>query len=149
MEPEHVEPNDAPASGRRSRIEQLADKFAAGLLMPRTSLDQLIDPRRIESLDHLAEVAARLRVSPVALAWRLFNLKRIDELMCQALRACAARDAAVTTPKRYSLTFVSMLQTALKRGRLSARKAAKALAMGVPELGELFFEHSLSSPFEL
>lgn len=57
----------------------MADNFAAGLLMPRTSLDQLIDPRRIESLDHLAEVAARLRVSPAALAWRLFNLKRIGE----------------------------------------------------------------------
>jgi len=149
MEPEHVESNDAPVSGKRSRIEQLADSFAAGLLMPRTSLDQLIDPRRIDSLDHLAEVAARLRVSPVALAWRLFNLKRIGEPMCQALRACAARDTTTTTPKRYSRSFVVMLHGAIERGRLSARKAAKAMAIGLPHLADLFAEHSLPVPFEI
>lgn len=149
MPPDHIEANDAPPGGKRSRIEQLADSFAAGLLMPRASLDALIDPRERGSVQHLADVAVRLQVSPKALAWRLLNDKRIDQTTCDALRACTARETSVGLPKRYSLSFVSMLHAAIDRGRLSARKAAKALSMGLPQLAELFTEHSLSAPFEL
>jgi len=149
MPPEHVECNETPGAGKRPRIEQLADNFAAGLLMPRASLDQLIDPRTIGSVEHLAEVAAQLHVSPTALAWRLFNARRIGQAACDELRNCAAREVTASTPKRYSLSFVSMLHAAVEHGRLSARKAAKAMAMSLPQLAELFTEHSLPAPFEL
>ncbi|PIQ10258.1 MAG: DNA-binding protein, partial [Hydrogenophilales bacterium CG18_big_fil_WC_8_21_14_2_50_58_12] len=77
MKPDHRESNSIEDRNKKKRIEQLADNFAAALLMPCASLDKLIDSDRQNDIAHLCEVAALLRVAPVALAWRLFNLKRI------------------------------------------------------------------------
>lgn len=148
MQPEHRESNSFEARGRTKRIEQLANNFAAALLMPRSSLEQLIDQRRIGDVGHLADVAHELRVAPVALAWRLFNMKWIDDATRQALLQEHQRMSTAGTPKRLSLNFVTMLHTAIDKGRLSVRKAAKALGMTLPQLAELFTEHSLPPPFE-
>lgn len=147
MRPEHRESNSLEARGRTKRIEQLANNFAAALLMPRSSLEQLIDPRSIGDVGHLADVAHELRVAPVALAWRLFNMKWIDDATCQALRQEHQRPSTAGTPKRLSLNFVTMLHTAIDKGRLSVRKAARALGMTLPQLADLFTEHSLPAPF--
>jgi Zn-dependent peptidase ImmA (M78 family)/transcriptional regulator with XRE-family HTH domain len=149
MKPEHRESDSSEERGKRKRIEQLADNFAAALLMPVASLDQLIDQRRANDVEHLAEVAAELRVSPAALAWRLYNIKRINDDTLNALKQLQQRDSITGTPKRFSLNFVVMLHKAIDRGELSARKAAKAMDMSLPQLGELFVEHSLLAPFEL
>lgn len=149
MKPDHRESNSFEARGRAKRIEQLADNFAAALLMPSQSLGQLIDPRRCSDIDHLADVAAELRVCPIALAWRLYNMKRIDAATRDGLRKERQRSSAGRKPKRFSDSFVSMLHTAIDRGQLSARKAAKAMGMSLPMLCDLFAEHSLPAPFEL
>ena len=147
MRPEHRESNSLEARGRAKRIEQLANNFGAALLMPRASLEQLIDQRHIGDAGHLADVAHELRVSPAALAWRLFNMKVIDDATRQALQQEHQRPSTTGTPKRLSVNFVTMLHTAIDKGRLSVRKAAKALGMSLPQLAELFTEHSLSVPF--
>lgn len=147
MQPDHRESNSFEARGRTKRIEQLANNFAAALLMPRSSLEQLIDRRRINDVDHLVDIASELRVTPVALAWRLFNMKLIDGPTCQRLQQERQRSSTTGTPKRLSSKFVSMLHTAIDRGRLSVRKAAKALGMSPPQLADLFAEHSLPAPF--
>lgn len=147
MRPEHRESNSFEARGRAKRIEQLANNFAAALLMPRSSLEQLIDQRRIGDVDHLANVASELRVAPVALAWRLFNMKWIEKAACMALQQEHQRPSTAGTPKRLSINFVTMLHTAIDKGRLSVRKAAKALGMTLPQLADLFTEHSLPVPF--
>ncbi len=147
MRPEHRESNSFEARGRTKRIEQLANNFAAALLMPRSSLEQLIDRRRIGDVGHLADVAHELRVAPVALAWRLFNMKWVDDAMRQALQQEHQRPSTAGTPKRLSHNVVTMLHTAIDKGRLSVRKAAKALGMTLPQLADLFTEHSLSIPF--
>lgn len=116
--------------------------------MPRSSLEQLIDQRRIGDVGHLADVAHELRVAPVALAWRLFNMKWIDDATRQALLQEHQRLSTAGTPKRLSLNFVTMLHSAIDKGRLSVRKAAKALGLTLPQLAELFTEHSLPPPFE-
>lgn len=149
MKPEHRESNSVQERGRHRRVEHLANNFGAALLMPTSSLDQLIDRRRIQDTGHLAEVAAQLRVAPVALAWRLFNLNWIDRRTCDGLCREPQRANLAGTPKRFSQSFVTMLQRAIDRGRLSARKAAKALGMSMPQLADLFAEHSLPAPFEL
>ncbi|MCA7082318.1 helix-turn-helix domain-containing protein [Cupriavidus cauae] len=149
MKPDHRESNSFEARGRAKRIEQLADNFAAALLMPSQSLQQLIDPRRCSDIDHLVDVAAELRVCPIALAWRLYNMKRIDAATREGLRKERQRSSAGRKPKRFSDSFVSMLHTAIDRGQLSARKAAKAMGMSLPMLNDLFAEHSLPAPFEL
>ncbi|ACL05401.1 helix-turn-helix domain protein [Desulfatibacillum aliphaticivorans] len=150
MKPKHREPNEPEAPGRRDRVEQLADNFAAGLLMPEAALDQLIDSRYIRDIQHLADVAAQLKVSLASLAWRLFNLKRIDKATCEALLKQKHQPLShPSIPKRYSRSFVSLLYEAIDKGRLSARKAAKALGMSLPMLSDLFIEHSMEAPFEL
>lgn len=149
MKPDHRESNSAEERGRTKRIEQLANNFAAALLMPSSSLEELIDQRRSTDVTHLADVAAELRVAPSALAWRLYNMKRIDEDARDALVHERQRASLAGTPKRFSRTFVTMLHRAIDRGQLSARKAAKAMGMNLTLLSELFAEHSLPAPFEL
>lgn len=149
MKPDHRESNSIEDRNKGKRIEQLANNFGAALLMPRASLDQLIDPKRYHDIPHLCEVAALSRVAPVALAWRLFNLKLINADTRRELSQVKQRPSVSGPPKRFSPTFVKMLHEALENGRLSARKAAKAMGLGLGALTELFTQHDLTAPFEL
>lgn len=149
MKPDHRESNSIEDRNKKKRIEQLADNFAAALLMPRTSLDKLIDRDRLDDIAHLCEVAALLRVAPVALAWRLVNLNLIGEDIRRNLSLQKQRSSVSGPPKRFSTDFVRMLHEALENGRLSARKAAKAMGLGLGGLTELFAQYDLSAPFEL
>jgi len=148
MQPEHRETNSQEDRTKGKRIEQLADNFAAALLMPMESLNTLIDPDRREEAAHIADVAGRLRVTTQALGWRLFNLKWISDSTRAALSYERPTRFPATQPNRYSLGFVVMLHKAIDGGQLSARKAAKALGMNLTQLAELFPEHGLAVPFE-
>jgi Zn-dependent peptidase ImmA (M78 family)/transcriptional regulator with XRE-family HTH domain len=149
MKPEHRESNAVEDRNKGRRVEQLANSFAAALLMPRTALDALIDRNRVDDIAHLGEVAALLRVAPVTLAWRLFNLKRIGDDTRHSLSQQKQRPSVSFPPRRFSPTFVKMLHDALERGRLSARKAAKATGLGPGGLLELFAQYDLTAPFAL
>jgi Zn-dependent peptidase ImmA (M78 family)/transcriptional regulator with XRE-family HTH domain len=149
MKPDHRESNSIEERNKGKRIEQLANNFAAALLMPRASLNKLIDGSRQGDIAHLCEVAALLRVAPVALAWRLFNLKLIGDDTRRALSQEKQRPSVSGPPKRFSVSFVRMLHEALENGRLSARKAAKAMGLGLGGLTELFAQYDLPAPFEL
>ena len=148
MKPDHRESNSVSERGRTQRIEQLANNFAAGLLMPTRVLEQLIDKRHITDTEHLADVAGELRVAPVSLAWRLFNMGWINKATREALRQAGVRAPVSGPPKRFSPSFVRLLHRAVDRGRLSARKAAKVMGMSLPQLADLFAEHSLAAPLE-
>ncbi|MCW8207935.1 helix-turn-helix domain-containing protein [Verminephrobacter aporrectodeae subsp. tuberculatae] len=149
MKPDHRESNSFEERSKGKRIEQLANSFAAALLMPSASLDQLIERGHPGDVAHLCQVAALLRVAPTALAWRLFNLKRIGADTRHRLAQKKQRPSVSGPPKRFSPTFVKMLHEALENGRLSARKAAKATGLGLGGLTELFAQYALSAPFEL
>lgn len=150
MKPTHRESNSTDEQLiHKKRIEQLADNFAAALLMPKNSLERFIDRRQINNIAHLAEIAAQLRVTPVALAWRLYNLKWINDEILNLLKQERQRSSTPSTPKRFSSIFVVMLHRAIDCGRLSARKAAKTMGMDLSQLTDLFTEHSLPAPFEL
>jgi len=158
MEPQHQEA-DAPEErfrglasedrNKAKRIENLADNFAAALLMPLESLGVLIDPKRRDDTAHLAEAAARLHVTTKALGWRLFNLGWINEDTRRALATERPDRAPSPMPNRYSMGFAAMLHKAIDDGRLSARKAAKALDMNLTQLAMLFTDYGLDQPFEL
>mgnify|MGYP001766816548 FL=1 len=149
MKPDHRESNSVEDRNKGKRIEQLANSFAAALLMPRASLEKLIDRDHPDDIAHLCEVAALLRVAPVTLAWRLFNLKLIGDDTRRSLSQEKQRPSVSGPPKRFSPTFVKMLHEALENGRLSARKAAKAMGLGLGGLIELFAQYDLTAPFEL
>lgn len=149
MKPDRRESNALEERNKGKRIEQLANNFAAALLMPRASLDQILDRDRCPDIAHLREVAALLRVAPVALAWRLFNLKRIGDDTRRDLSQEKQRPSVSGPPKRFSASFVRMLHEALDHGRLSARKAGKVMGGGLGGLNELFAQYDLPAPFEL
>jgi len=158
MEPKHRETNAfdnrsrnaGPADRSNSkRIERLADNFSAALLMPLESLTVLVDPKRREDSAHLAEAAARLRVSTDALGWRLFNLGWINEATRRALASQRPDWTPQPIPDPYSPSFAALLHKAIDQGRLSARKAAKALDLNLTQLASLFTDYGLDQPFEL
>lgn len=152
LTPERREDPDAKPiiRGKRmeQRIEQLADNFAAAVLMPKASLTKLIDPAGFVDPQHLASVASELQVSNSALAYRLFNLKMIDKPTRDALCAMAS-GVHNTTPKTLSTSFVALLHDGIVRGHVSARKAAKALSMTLEQLATLMQEHDKTVPFSV
>jgi len=149
MEPERRESNSFGdrSTAHSKRIEQLADNFAAALLMPRSALDAFIDPECAKDAGHLAEVAHRLHVSTEALGWRLKSLGRIDDATRLALVGIRREPAAEELPKLFSSSFVKELHVALDRGRLTARKAAQALGMSLGDVASLFEAYELHDPF--
>jgi len=149
MKPSHRESNSVADRKGSHRIEQLANCFAAALLMPTSSLDVFIETEKAGDVGHLAEVAAKLRVSNEALSWRLFQLGRVDKSTQKALAASKSIGVKEDAPKPFSPAFVSMLHNALDRGWLTARKAASAMDMSLGELKEVFAVHEMPSPFDL
>ena len=149
MRPDHRESNSMEARHGAKRVEQLADNFVAALLMPRASLDALIGPTQGADAEHLADIAWQLGVTPVALGWRLFNLKRIDAASRDALFQIKRDEDDGPAPPLFSRRFVTMLHSALDRGLLSARKAAKSLGFPLSELTALFATYGMSALFEL
>lgn len=146
MAPDHRESNSFAERKRTRRVEQLADNFAATLLMPKASLDAFIDPKHHKDARHLVEVAAKLKVSTDALGWRLRALGRIDEATRMALVQAPRAPLTDDVPNLFSERFAKELHVALDKGRLSARKAAKALGMTLSELAQLFVTYELSDP---
>lgn len=135
--------------GKIWKIEKLADNFAAGLLMPTSSLRSMIGDR-VEDLGHLRTVADKLRVSPAALAYRLLNAKMISEVQMDRLKDQTSGLPKSDPPKRFSPSFVDLVFCGVQGGQVSARKAAKAIGVTLPGLMDLFEEHSKQpAPFAL
>ncbi|MET3106422.1 Zn-dependent peptidase ImmA (M78 family)/DNA-binding XRE family transcriptional regulator [Oxalobacteraceae bacterium GrIS 2.11] len=149
MEPDHRESNSFEIRATNRRTEQLADNFAAALLMPSASLERLIDPKRSNSIEHLVEVAAALHVSPVALGWRLVNLKKIDKAICQQLTGISSQLASTEMPRQFSFEFIVLLQEAIDKGWISPRKAAKIIVGDLDDLSKIFIQYGLKVPFDL
>jgi Zn-dependent peptidase ImmA (M78 family) len=149
LTPERRENLDAKPPRRYARVEQLADNFAAALLMPRASLTKLIDPARFDDAQHLAEVARDLQVSTRALAFRLLNARMIDKRTCAALQEVRFPKVPSPEPKLFSQSFVSLLHDGIARGHVSARKAAKALSMTLEALDSLMRDYNKTAPFSM
>jgi Zn-dependent peptidase ImmA (M78 family)/transcriptional regulator with XRE-family HTH domain len=147
INPDHRESNSIEERSKTKRTEQLADNFASALLMPNNSLIKLI--KDYNDINHLCEVAAKLKVAPVALSWRLFNLKLIDDKVRLNLSHQKQLPSTSNIPQRFSFSFVKMLHSALEHGGVSARKAAKAVGLGLGDLIELFSQYNLNAPYDL
>jgi Zn-dependent peptidase ImmA (M78 family) len=130
-------------------VEQFANNFAAALLMPRDSIEKFVDPRSLNEPTHIQSVAMELQVSTAALAYRLLNLDLIKKPYADSLAAMSDSGQTSPSPKLYSKNFATLLFETIDRGRLSARKAAKALGMNLLQLSHHFEEHDLSAPFEV
>jgi hypothetical protein len=162
MKPERVESAteawDQPrlrSQKRNLRIEQLADSFGAGLLMPSWELDRLGQPHG-DLVVWLTAAAAELGVSGRALKWRLVNSKRYPEakhVLNEELDAAA--DASVSglgaddIPLPFSRSFMETVVRAIEAGHLSGGRSAQLLDMSKSDVGRLCDAYDLQRPVEL
>ena len=157
MAPAHIE-EEGNLSRSQKRVEQLADNFSAGLLMPRHLVLGLTNKVALPSDDAAAsqwirETAAQLCVSGQAMKWRLVALKLLkrtaaERISDNALRTDPAGDAA-TPPTRFSRRFVATMGWGIEHGHVSARRAAVIVGTNLDDLAALFTEHGLKTPFDL
>ena len=155
MPPEHVEDVESPGA---NRVEQLANAFAAALLMPRRVVEPAADWRSLSGkalTTALNATADRLGVTASALLWRLVSLDLLDRAEARGVSADALRfngrkkKAAGEAPPLYSGCFVEIIARAVDEGRVSIRKIAGVLGLSVDDLAGLFAEHGVPAPYEL
>jgi hypothetical protein len=137
------------------RVEQLANNFAAALLMPVAGLKPRWEKRAAQDLhDWLNETASDLQVTSDALYWRLRQLSWLTqaaslEINRDRLTWNGRSPSAQILPKLFSRRFVERLHWALDRGELSIRRAAGLLDCTLEDLEDLFKSYELPVPFDL
>ena len=154
MPPEHSE--EARETGG-NRVEQLANNFAAAVLMPAAALERHGEWKslgREELIARLNAVAEELRVTSSALRWRLVALGHLKPALARSLPEAALRNngrkvATNTEPTRYSKPFVEVLASAVDEGHISMRRAAGLLDLTLDDLADLFATHGVEPPVEL
>lgn len=158
MPPKHVESDDVlPTEKNEKRVEQLADNFAAGLLMPTKTIKTILasspPPAGVALAGWIRALAPQLGVSGLALKWRLLNMGVLKQSQIVALSDDFLRsnvdEGNINPPARYSKRFVSAISWGIDEGHVSARRVAQLLDSSVDDLRDLFSEHGLSAPFDL
>ena len=153
MPPGHVEDsNDCGGN----RVEQLANAFAAALLMPRTAVESFCDWRRLGGdglIERLNSAAEELCVTSSALRWRLVGLGHLNRATARAIPEGAlrnnGRDKTEELPPLFSRPFADVLARALDQGHLSVRRAAVLLGLTIEGLEGLFSTHDVDYALDL
>ncbi len=154
MPPEHVE--DASEFGG-NRVEQLANNFAAAVLMPSSALREFDDCARLDMdglVARLNAVADELGVTSSALRWRLAALRRLTKARANAIPEGALRNNGQESvpcepPALFSKSFVELLAASLEEGYISVRRAASLCGLLIEDLEELFAAHGVEQAIEL
>jgi Zn-dependent peptidase ImmA (M78 family)/transcriptional regulator with XRE-family HTH domain len=150
MPPAHSEDNRKVG---KDRVEQLADSFASALLMPGAVLKRFGSWPELNGSALVAKLnatAAELGVTSLALKWRLVGAGLLTRSATDAVDERKLRNhgqgataKACDLPPLFSKSFVALLARALDEGRLSARRAAGLLGLGVDDLEDLFAAHGV------
>lgn len=159
MPPEWIDGEVRDGAGRGNqrqsrieRIEQLANKFASGLLMPSWSLDRLGAPKG-NLIAWINAAATQLKVSSSALKWQLVNSGRGPRELAAVADDAFNRGERVRSPDLapppFSKRFIQTIATAIERGHVSSRRAAALTDLSTDELGELCDEFGVGRPAEL
>ncbi|WP_309019391.1 XRE family transcriptional regulator [Pelagicoccus sp. SDUM812003] len=136
---------------KRPAAEKLADAFTAGLLMPSETMRQIWARRGDQDHEEwITQTADQLGVSPMAVYWRMVNLRVFKKTREAQQAAAALRGKSVEArPQLFSPEFVGDLYKVLERGAITVRKALKLLDIDQEELEDLFASYKLKPPFEL
>ncbi len=146
---------DTQRSGKSAkRIEELANNFAAALLMPEDSVRVQWAQTTAGSLaERVVAMAARFAVSAPAMKWRLVNLNLLekkdapsDAELCSAGLRTQGKDVS---PPLFNNKLVSLIHRAVEAGELSVRKAASILGTTSHGLVEVFRSHGRALSYEL
>lgn len=154
LPPAHIE-SEAP-KGRQKKIEKLADNFSAGLLMPSDILDEHFSSFSItNAVEWLNKTAAHLRVSSIALKWRLVNVNKLSQSKAAEIDDRFLRNNGGlemrTNDKAplFSKKFMAVIGWGLDEGHISVRKTANLLNLTIDDLSALFSSHGLNPPFDI
>lgn len=150
---------DWEATGKTSRIEKLADNFAAALLMPCELLTQQLrewsettvtgKPQAAEMppKSWFKKVAEFFEVSVHALKFRLINAKLILADVLLPVEFDIAQSVVAAAP--FGQSFLDRLNRGIDRGFISARKAAALLQTSLDDLADLMRSSRLEPSFNL
>lgn len=155
MPPERVESLTVKAT-KGNRVEQLAENFAAALLMPEGTIKRLWEERGSADLhEWMNATATNLNVSAVALKWRLRNLEVLTKgdlagINDDRLVANGDPQNGGERPPLFSGDLVFRIHEAVESGHLSLRRAAGLLDLSIQDLEAVFADYglSLSSRYE-
>ncbi|MBI4541307.1 MAG: helix-turn-helix domain-containing protein [Gemmatimonadetes bacterium] len=155
MPPERLETADVPRGGKGKRVEQLAENFAAAVLMPAAGLRERWESRDTSTdlHDWLNATAEDLRVSALACKWRCYNLGWLSkadllDINDQRLVASGRAQDALPPIHRFSERFVRRIAGGMEAGRLSVKRAASLLGLSLVELATLLQDHAIEPLFE-
>ena len=154
MPPEHSE--EARETGG-NRVEQLANNFAAALLMRVGALERPSGWSHLVQGDLIARLnsaADDLHVTSSALRWRLVALGELTAAAARSLPEPALRNnghdaVEAPLPPLFSKPFVEVLALAIDKGLVSVRRAAALLDATVEDLSQIFTAHEVEGPVEL
>ncbi len=155
MPPRHVE--EAAETGG-DHVEQLANSFAAALLMPSDTVARFGSWAGLDAdglVARLNEAASALGVTSSALRWRLVALGELPVGMARDIPESSLRNngepvsTEATPPALFSKPFVEVPETSMCQGLVSTRRAAKLVEVSVDELPELFAAHGVEHEVEL
>ena len=154
MPPAHVEDNRTTS---KDRVEQLADNFAAALLMPGPVLARFGSWHDLDTdalVAKLNSTAEELQVTAAALKWRLVTAGLLKRAVAKALddkrlRHNGQAAAPRAIPPLFSKSFVELVARALEEGRLSVRRTASLLGLTVDDLPDVFVAHGVSADVDL
>lgn len=153
MPPEHVE--DVSEFGG-NRIEQLANNFAAAVLMPRAALESVGDWGQL-SMDgliaRLNATADELNITASALRWRLVSLRLLAKVRAREIPEADlrnnGREHSLPPPPLFSQQFMNVVATAISQGHVSARRAAKLVGLPIDDLKDLFAVYGINHAIDL
>ena len=154
MPPKHVE-NASDYGG--GRVEQLANNFAAGVLMPKVALKPFVNWSKLGSDDLIAQLnvtADKLEVASSTLRWRLVALRQLTKSKARSIPEGALRNNGrkintALPPPLFSRSFVDVISKAINRGYLSVRRASALVDLSIEDLDELFLVHRVDHAIEL
>ena len=154
MPPTHVE--EAVETGG-DRVEQLANNFAAALLMPSRVVARFGPWGQLDAdglVSQLNVAATELKVTSSALRWRLVALGELPSTRARQIPESSLRNngglgTGSTTPVLFSKRFAEVLGMALDQGYVSARRAAGLVDADVAQLPSLLAAHSVEYELEL
>ena len=154
MPPKHVEEAAETGGGR---VEQLANSFAAALLMPERVVVRLARWGRLDSdalVDQLNMAASELRITSSALRWRLVALGELPAARARSIPESSLRnngglDAGSARPPLFSKQFAQVVGMALEQGCISARRMAGLVDMEVAQLPALLAAHGVEHEVDL
>lgn len=154
MPPQRLD-SDTPESPKAKRREQLANNFAASLLMPRENVLALWQERRGQDIhDWFNKSAENLGVTASALKTRIRNMGLIGDadlfdINDERLTWNGKTPSNDHLPLPYSRNFVKRLSDAIGKGFISVRKCARLLDCTVEDTADLIKAYGYEPPFDI